>query len=138
MSSPSGAYQIIDATSVPNGYLRSHDDFKFNEANYSSDLNNVFILEPVPKSSFILHIDFVYLKIGDGETCSDNEANGILKIFILSQVEPIFNCGNSRTPVASEEIIIPENIANITFKFETKSNNGDGFLLKYSSKCNIV
>ena len=124
----------LNITTIPTAYIMSHSKFNFgqNHSRYPNDATLNILLHRFPNPTVLLIVEFIFIRIGDESSCSNNSNGDILTI--STQYGNRFTCSDVNNAIhAQTQVIQLQNPRFVGFRFETNSKHRKGgFLIKYS------
>lgn len=134
--------QTFPMSDSQQGYLMSHDGFRFNTASgisdYGGNLDVKFGVNGIPGEALNwLKLDWIFLDIGTEDNCSSNSSS--VDSFSIhynnTQLPLIYSCSNAKLSRNMKQVSIPihKEITGFYFQFKSQTQrNHRGFLLKYA------
>ena len=125
----------LNITTIPTAYIMSHSKFNFgqNHSRYPNDATLNILLHRFPNPTVLLIVEFIFIRIGDESSCSNN-TNGDIFNIVISSEDNRFTCSDvSDSTKVKTQVIDLQNTFFISFVFKTSNRDKKGgLLLKYS------
>ena len=127
------ANQLIDVSSIPTGYVKSHQHFPV--IPYGNSINYRLQLTAIPINHNIV-FNFVFINLGDFTSCQmGNLANDVIRVYKNDNSSLLYECGDFIGKTLPMKVIKTDSAHSIII--ELRTNDGaqfKGFLLHYASK----